>query len=354
MSKKLEMVRSGSLNLFRKPLQSRTVAFNLTNACNFSCEYCIQEQYDLHVSHLPFEFITRMIDICASHGKVTSLNFTGGEPSIHPDFYEILSYARDKGAWKLTVITNGSGGTDYFEKVMSIDSDVCNAVSIHFENYDLKKCCSIIEHLSLFSSRQRINILFMAGKMHEVEKIVGYARKAGNIDVNITAIIDSNNEKTFYKYTFDEIAFAESIVKKNKSENFADFTDGSKIYRVFGYANSFRNDHNIFRYFGGMNCTTCMVHSKIRSSKIYPLLCDTHRVEDKLDPSLLFRFQYLRCNVKFCTCEPHTLHPKFSDIQWAPCFMGGAIELDAFTPQILDIDQIGIDFSGHKPSHYLK
>ena len=82
MSIQLKMIRSGALKLFRQQSEHRTIGFNITRACNYSCSYCVQDQQDFQVSHLPLEFITRVIDICASHGKVTALNFSGGEPTV--------------------------------------------------------------------------------------------------------------------------------------------------------------------------------------------------------------------------------------------------------------------------------
>ena len=357
MAMQLKMVRSGSLKLFCQQSAQRTVGFNITSACNYSCQYCVQNQQDFQVSHLPLESITRVIDVCANHGKVTALNFSGGEPTVHPRFYDMLSYARARGAWNLQCTTNGSGGKEYFKKARAIDSRIRHGVSIHFDHYHPENINTIIEELALFTGRQTLLILFMPGKIEEVKNIVELAKSAENIDINITAIFSSAEGKLFYHYTHEEIAFIENIMGEKLRSNFADFIDGKGVmYRIFGSSNSFLQDSNIFRYFVGMNCTTCARVNKVRSGKIWPILCDFDVFEERIEPQSLFKYKYLKCNTLFCVCNGHTLHPKFSEIKWAPVFMGGDPDLhvDVVNPQILDKSDIEIRFAGKRPCFFLK
>lgn len=353
----IKMVRSGSLHLFRQQTMQRTVAFNITNACNYSCRYCVQDQQDFQVSHLPLEFITQVIDACADYGRVTALNFSGGEPTVHPRFYDILSYARSKGAWSLQCTTNGSEGKEYFKKARAIDSNLRHGVSIHFDHYHPGKVAEMIEQLALFSSRQTLLILFMPGKAEDVKNIVNLAKSTENIDITITSIFSSTGEKPFYHYDCEDIEFIKNIMGEKLRSNFADFIDETgSIYRVFGSPNSFLQNNNIFRHFTGMQCTTCTRNNKVRSGKLWPLLCDFYRFEEDIKPHSFFRHEHLKCNTSFCVCNGHTLHPKFSETKWAPVFMGGdpGLHVDAVTPQMLDISDIEIRFAGKIPQFFLK
>ena len=357
MSIQLKMIRSGALKLFRQQSEHRTIGFNITRACNYSCSYCVQDQQDFQVSHLPLEFITRVIDICASHGKVTALNFSGGEPTVHPRFYDILSYARASGEWNLQCTTNGSGGKEYFKKARSIDNRLRHGVSIHFDHYHTSNIKEIIEELALFADRQTLLILFMPGKIEEVNNIIEFAKSSKNIDVNITAVFSSAEGRLFYNYTREEITFIENIMGEKLSSNFADFIDERGIiYRIFGSPNSFLQDNNIFRHFFGMKCTTCARTNKIRSGKIWPMLCDFNVFEERIEVDSLFKYNKLKCSTFFCACNGHTLPPKFSELKWAPVFMGGDhnLHVDVVNPRILDKSDIEIRFDGKRPLFFLK
>ena len=66
---------------------------DLTSACTERCVHCYLSEYPDHF--LPFEVIVRILDeFRAMNGlRVT---FSGGEPMLHPQFREILRYARKK------------------------------------------------------------------------------------------------------------------------------------------------------------------------------------------------------------------------------------------------------------------
>lgn len=83
------------------------VVWNYTKACNLSCLHCYASARS---QPSPDEMTTaegrRFIDDLAEF-KVPVLLFSGGEPLIRPDFFELAGYARDKGL-RLTLSTNGT------------------------------------------------------------------------------------------------------------------------------------------------------------------------------------------------------------------------------------------------------
>ena len=81
------------------------VNLHITQKCNFHCRYCFakfESQKDL--SGKDWKCI---IDNLANSGMVGSLNFAGGEPVLHPDFPDMVSYAFEKG-FRLSLISNGT------------------------------------------------------------------------------------------------------------------------------------------------------------------------------------------------------------------------------------------------------
>ncbi|MBT8062725.1 MAG: radical SAM protein [Gammaproteobacteria bacterium] len=84
--------------------QLLTVLFELTYACNLACEFCYN---DLSLTGRPLKLTDyqRLIDELAEMGAL-NITLSGGEPMIHPDFYAIGSYAKQK-RFGVTVKTNG-------------------------------------------------------------------------------------------------------------------------------------------------------------------------------------------------------------------------------------------------------
>lgn len=75
----------------------RLVAWEVTRSCNLACKHCRAEA---HCDPYPGECDTRaakaFIDTLPDVGSPIII-FTGGEPLLRPDIFELASYARDKG-----------------------------------------------------------------------------------------------------------------------------------------------------------------------------------------------------------------------------------------------------------------
>jgi Fe-coproporphyrin III synthase len=83
------------------------VVWNCTRTCNLRCVHCYMEsaaaKYD---NELNTEEAKGLIDDLAAF-KVPVLLFSGGEPLIRPDFFDLASYAIDKNI-RVTISTNGT------------------------------------------------------------------------------------------------------------------------------------------------------------------------------------------------------------------------------------------------------
>lgn len=93
-----------------------SVAVELTNHCNLSCPICWSQNPKLHPprpqGYMSLELYKSVIDQLTDYYKETHtrinlcLNY-GGESLLHPDFTEMLIYAKEKRAFRLRLITNG-------------------------------------------------------------------------------------------------------------------------------------------------------------------------------------------------------------------------------------------------------
>jgi uncharacterized radical SAM superfamily Fe-S cluster-containing enzyme len=87
---------------------------DITNRCNFRCPVCFAEAKG-EGSHyfLEMEVVVKMLQALLDRPvPCRSVQFSGGEPTLHPDFPKILSTARAMGFTHLQVATNGSRFVD--------------------------------------------------------------------------------------------------------------------------------------------------------------------------------------------------------------------------------------------------
>src|SRR4029077_7521347 len=64
----------------------------ITNYCNLECPICIvQNRHNYHMSRA--EFVATLDGLVAKEGMMETINLSGGEPTIHPEFIEFLDIA---------------------------------------------------------------------------------------------------------------------------------------------------------------------------------------------------------------------------------------------------------------------
>ncbi|HEY0609407.1 MAG TPA: radical SAM protein [Chitinophaga sp.] len=80
----------------------------VTDRCNLSCPTCYAMSSPHYGRHRTLEEIERMLDIIvANEGQPDVVQISGGEPTIHPQFFEILDIAKKKPIRHLMLNTNG-------------------------------------------------------------------------------------------------------------------------------------------------------------------------------------------------------------------------------------------------------
>lgn len=80
----------------------------VTDRCNLTCPTCYAESSPTYGNHRTLEEIEKMFDvIVANEGQPDVVQISGGEPTIHPNFFEILDIAKSKPIKHLMLNTNG-------------------------------------------------------------------------------------------------------------------------------------------------------------------------------------------------------------------------------------------------------
>ena len=78
----------------------------ITSRCNLKCPVCLKPA-EGEFGMSPDEFRHAIGRLMEYEGSVPLINFSGGEPTIHPDFPEFLRICQDAGVMQVSVSTNG-------------------------------------------------------------------------------------------------------------------------------------------------------------------------------------------------------------------------------------------------------
>jgi MoaA/NifB/PqqE/SkfB family radical SAM enzyme len=123
--------------------ESIKVEWNLGKRCNYDCSYCPSVIHDNFSPHTDINILKKTVDKLAEINKPIRLSFTGGEPTVHPKFQELISYSKEKGISWISITTNGTRTFDFY-KSLPVDQYV---FSLHFE-YDVEP---IIDKMDLLA-----------------------------------------------------------------------------------------------------------------------------------------------------------------------------------------------------------
>ncbi|HEX2272019.1 MAG TPA: radical SAM protein [Pyrinomonadaceae bacterium] len=91
------------------------LSVELANICNLHCSYCFRAEdnlYSTHAEFFPIELLRRILSEARDVANITKINFTGGEPTLHPQFAATLETVASAGLTS-GFVTNGW----HFERV---------------------------------------------------------------------------------------------------------------------------------------------------------------------------------------------------------------------------------------------
>ncbi|TFG11608.1 radical SAM protein [Candidatus Thorarchaeota archaeon] len=120
----------------------------LTYRCNNKCEFCYAYSPYRESDEMTTDEVKKVIDIIADDAKAPSLSFTGGEPTLRDDLFELITYGRKKGL-RMNLITNGRRCADPEFVASLVDADL-NSAQVSIEGPDAKTHDSIVGVLGAF------------------------------------------------------------------------------------------------------------------------------------------------------------------------------------------------------------
>ena len=164
----------------------------VTDRCNLACPTCYASSAPNYGRHRTLEEIEKMFDvIVANEGEPDVVQISGGEPTVHPQFFEIMDIAKSKPIKHLMLNTNGiriAKDISFVEKLASYMPDF--EIYLQFDSFkpevleklrgeDLTEVRKkAIENLNQFNLSTTLVITLQKGENDdEIGKILEYATK---------------------------------------------------------------------------------------------------------------------------------------------------------------------------------
>ncbi|KIA98533.1 radical SAM protein [Flavobacterium sp. KMS] len=164
----------------------------VTDRCNLACPTCYASSAPNYGRHRTLEEIEKMFDtVVANEGEPDVVQISGGEPTVHPEFFKILDIAKSKPIKHLMLNTNGiriAKDIKFVEKLATYMPDF--EIYLQFDSFkpevleklrgeDLTEVRKkAIEHLNLFNISTTLVITLQKGENDdEIGQIIEYALK---------------------------------------------------------------------------------------------------------------------------------------------------------------------------------
>lgn len=164
----------------------------VTDRCNLACPTCYASSAPNYGNHRTLEEIEKMFNvIVANEGEPDVVQISGGEPTVHPQFFEILDIAKSKPIKHLMLNTNGiriAKDISFVEKLASYMPDF--EIYLQFDSFkpevleklrgedltEIRK--KAIENLNKFNLSTTLVITLQKGENDdEIGAILDYAVK---------------------------------------------------------------------------------------------------------------------------------------------------------------------------------
>lgn len=150
------------------------VEWNLGKRCNYDCAYCPAEIHDNSSPHTDIEILKSTVDQLNALGNVR-ISFTGGEPTVHPKFEELVNYCKHIGIGWVSVTTNGTRLPEWY-----INQKADHWVfSLHFTEGDWHRVVNTITKVKMLKHLTPIMVNVMAHHEHmdAAKSAVGILKK---------------------------------------------------------------------------------------------------------------------------------------------------------------------------------
>jgi|GEM_PF-685673 len=164
----------------------------ITNRCNMNCKHCYRLSGAYETFDLPYKDIVYIIDEMSTNGAAI-IELTGGECTLHPDFFNTIKYASEKMEI-VAVLSNGYALDNLMiEKITGLKGKEKIVWSISLDSYDPafhdyfrgksgahKKVCNNIKNLIKNDFKVRVGMSVTEENFEHIKKTMDFCHNELN------------------------------------------------------------------------------------------------------------------------------------------------------------------------------
>ncbi len=191
----------------------KSLSIHLTNQCNNSCQFCVVNSHIESKEKVNKKIIYKYLKDNADKGY-ESINIHGGEPTIIPEFLDVLRWIKEYNYPSISLQTNARllSNIDFAQKVVDGGVDLF-VVSIHGKNAEehdaittvhgsFDEAVAGIKNVLALNKKVRTNTVVSKLNMNSLCEIVEFITELGVQHINISALHPAGKAfENFFKVT---------------------------------------------------------------------------------------------------------------------------------------------------------
>ena len=316
--KKLIKIESVKSTPFKK------IDWKLGNVCNYDCAYCYPLEKD---GSLPFVDIATnkaVVDkLCDMYsGERILFNFTGGEPTLYPELYELLSYIKSKNSEHfIRLITNGSRTLRWWNEFLEVP--VVDNILYTFHYSQVKDVDKFIEVTNAIQDKEIEGLIFFTSTdvdFNSIQEKFEYISDRVGIECHLKKI----HGPVLNKYSSEQEQILQTTRVKHgklastKKKHNKEFKHHGKLYYNDGTDELIKDPQLIFinnqNKFLGWECSIGIDRLVILVDTVYRGVCKVGgpiaSILDDFTPAT----KPVLCNIRTCNCGGEFFETKIQRI----------------------------------------
>lgn len=283
------------------------VYWMLGDKCTYSCSYCSPS---LHSGSYSFHPLETVLKTYAKIPKPATIMFSGGEPTYHPDFEEIV---RQKPPdLKIGVITNLSRPLAFWERVSNFIS--VPVLTYHIEFANLERFITSAKHIFENCDRNhnqtefiRINLPMSIRQWNDCQKVY-YRLKDENLPVVPKPLIELGKKITSFEqkvnigYSSEQLNWINN--ENLESDNFKPISVYNKEKKLLYNTNGNELLSNNQTNFQNWLCYAPVEGINIRfNGDVRTMICKQGETIGNIFSDFKIPTDPVICNLNLCWCQ---------------------------------------------------
>lgn len=223
------------------------ISFELVEHCNLKCYYCYKSADPIKKPYLSGKEIIRILENLSVKG-LRSIELTGGEPTIHPDFYDILEFCAQKFV-RVAILTNGTNLNNRITELMGKHKDTVvvqtdldgSTPELHNKIRGAARAFErVVQGIKSLAAQEvsvRAAMNVTKENLYDIENTLILAKSLGASWFTFAPVLDYGRGKDIdTTYTIEELKYLETLkhVLKNKHGSFFNFMTVEQSRNVLG------------------------------------------------------------------------------------------------------------------------